>query len=186
MKYYFVVYPPESEVDAVAEVARKIAPYFVCEHVSTNAEDEKGFALELWGLLSVYIKPDIPWYYPAPRLRKYGDESYNRDVFGDNPRYFDNLGWKVEYLDTHDPGATQRHHFTFWFAAGVMYPTLKTTCEVYWRDIMQDRRNGEPNGGDARLGWAAQLLGESTREILPGGDVSIELIGGLIDQEFAQ
>jgi len=126
------------------------------------------------------------------RLRKlgfegpYGELSYDRDIFGRDVRYFANLGWKDEYLDTHHPELTQRHHFTFWFAAGVMYPTLKTTCEVYVRDIMQDRRLGEPNRGDALLGWAAQLLGERTRQTLPGGDVSIELIGGLIDVEFAR
>jgi hypothetical protein len=105
---------------------------------------------------------------------------------GSNVRYFTDLGRKAEYIDSHRPETGQRHHFVFWFAAGVMNPTWKTTCEVYREDILRDRLHGEPNRGDAALGWAAQLLGERTRQTLPGGDVSIELIGGLIDVEFAQ
>lgn len=45
---------------------------------------------------------------------------------------------------------------------------------------------GRANSGDAALGYEAANLGRRTRRTLPGGDVSITLVGNLIDQEFTE
>jgi len=175
MKYHFEINPPQTEVAAVADVAKRIAPYFTREHGGIVIEDALLFALELWGLCSENMHgPGIPLL--TPTLRR-----YDRELFEVPP--WSTLGWRPRYLDDTNEEAAQRHHFCFFYAVGVQVPQPLATLEAFVCDYIFDTSNA----GDYTLGMAAISLGASTRRdsSFPD-DVSILSIGYLIEEEFAE
>lgn len=87
------------------------------------------------------------------------------------------------YLDSTDETASQRHHFSFFYAVGVQVPLPLAALEAWACDYIFDKSNE----GDFALGMSAIRLGASTRPPSSSpDDVSILSIGDLIEEQFAQ